>query len=317
MSSVTLPGGVEITEGLSSDPDGEWFSFVMPEGVTESGNVSFVCANGTGKTPGYFNFKAGLILNFDGVGTQGFWGSSNKDDDGNIKPGVSMIYDTDLVDDPAGTGRGKCVPIVPRRLLDEGVSSGKPRVSECWTAGNDDAADDWSRMLDAIPAETPTTDIALQFDVYCPEAWPGTGYVQVNLINNYNFAGIGTDDDNQKNMVAFFVPWIEDGAVAPYQTEGWRTVTIPFASVTSEDSKPSVSGVFGGFYDKTFQDVIDARNSASYRNFGMGFVNTDFTYDGVEVVSEKFTGPSVYLDNWRIVPIKGVTISDYPEDDEE
>lgn len=109
------------------------------------------------------------------------------------------------------------------------------------------------------------------------------------------------------------MPWVEDGEVVPFKTEGWRTVTIPFSSITAEEVKPSVSGVFGGLFDKTFQDIVDARNSASYRNFGMGFVNTDFEMGSLEVVSEKFTGPSVYVDNWRVVNIKGVTISDYPE----
>lgn len=317
VSKVTLPGGVEVTEGLESDDaKGEWFTFVMPDGVTEGGSVSFECANGSGRTPAYFNVTKGLILNFDGVGKQGYWGG--KDDDGNIKAGASMVYDSDLVDDPAGSGRGLCLPIVPQRLLDEGgIASGKPRASECWTAGNDEESDDWSRFFDLIPAETPTTEIAFQFDIYCPEEWSKTGYIQICLFNNFNYSGIKTDDDSEKSHSAFCVPWIEDGEIVPFKTTGWQTLTIPFSSITADGKRPSESNTFGGFYDMTFQDVVDARNAASYRNFGMGFVNTDFTYDGVEVVSEKFTGPSVYTDNWRIVSIKSQQISDYPEDDED
>ena len=66
----------------------------------------------------------------------------------------------------------------------------------------------------------------------------------------------------------------------------------------------------------TFQTVIDDRNAATYRNFGMGFVNTDFSYLDVEVTSAPFTGPEIYIDNWRVVPCKSVVISDYPEDEE-
>ncbi len=318
VKSVTLPDGQVLTEGLASDDkDGEWFSFVMPAECSAGGHVYFEGANGQGATPPYFNYVKGMILNFDGTGAQGSWGSSNKDDEGNIKAGVSMVYPEDLVDDPAQTGRGLCAPIVPKRLLDEGgVASGKPRATEIWTAGNDDAADDWGRMVtgdEFITAETPAAELAFQFDVYAPDAWSGTGYVEVLLINNYNFAGIGSDDDRDGNYTAFCVPWVEDGEVVPFKTDGWRTVTIPFSSITAEEVKPSVSGVFGGLFDKTFQDIVDARNSASYRNFGMGFVNTDFEMGSLEVVSEKFTGPSVYVDNWRVVNIKGVTISDYPE----
>jgi hypothetical protein len=63
--------------------------------------------------------------------------------------------------------------------------------------------------------------------------------------------------------------------------------------------------------------VIDDRNAASYRNFGIGFVNTDFSWNGVDVVSTAFSGPKIYLDNWRVVPCKSYTISDYPSADEE
>lgn len=317
VSKVTLPGDVVITEGIVSDNEtGEWFSFVMPEGVTASGNIAFEGANGVGKSPAYFNFTEGLILNFDGVGAQGSWGG--KDDDGNIEAGASMVFASDLVDDPLASGRGLCLPIVPKRLIDEGgIASGKPRASECWTAGNDEASDDWSRFLSAIPAETSTNEIALQFDVYCPEAWSGTGHIEICLINNFNYAGILSDDDREQNASAYYVPWIQEGQVVPFQNDGWQTVTIPFSDILAEGKRPSESHTFGGFFEKTFQDVIDTRNSASHRSFGMGFVNTDFTYDGVEVVAEKFAGPDIYIDNWRIVPIKSVTISDYPEDDED
>ena len=67
----------------------------------------------------------------------------------------------------------------------------------------------------------------------------------------------------------------------------------------------------------TFQNVIDDRLAATYPNFGMGFVNTNFTLGDFKCESSLFTGPKVYIDNWRIVPCKEFSISDYPEDDEE
>ncbi len=223
--------------------------------------------------------------------------------------GGSMINADDLVEDPYDSGRGKCVQIVPERLLKAGVISGKPRVSECWTAGNDDAADDWSRMYSYIPATTPLTEVALQFDVYVPEAWSGTGHLQISLFNNFNFGGIGSDDDDASNQVAFYVPWIQEGAIVPFSTTGWQTVTIPFSQFNKyatmiEDKESPV-----------FQNVVEDRNAATYRNFGMGFVNTDFTYQDVSITSTAFSS-RIYLDNWRVVPYKTVTISDYPEDEE-
>lgn len=300
-SKVTLPGAIEITE-ITNDEDGEWYSFVMPDGVTESGSIYSEGANGIAATPAYFNYSTAVLLDFDGTGVQGSWSWSETG---------SMIDDTDLVDDPAQSGRGKCVPIVPERLITAGgVAAGKSRVSECWTAGNDEPSDDWSRFYPELPAATPLTDIALQFDIYVPEAWSGSGHIQVSLFNNFNFGGIGSDDDGDNNQVAFYVPWIESGEVVPFVTEGWQTVTIPFsqfnkyATMIENDETP------------TFQLVVDDRNAATYRNFGIGFVNTDFTYEEIEVTSTTFT-TRIYLDNWRIVPCKNIVISDFPDEDEE
>jgi hypothetical protein len=60
--------------------------------------------------------------------------------------------------------------------------------------------------------------------------------------------------------------------------------------------------------------VVEDRLAATYQNFGMGIVNTDFTYQDVEVISTLFN-QEIYVDNWRLVPVKTVTVSDY--DDEE
>ncbi|MDE6122264.1 MAG: hypothetical protein K2F76_03390, partial [Duncaniella dubosii] len=45
-SKVTLPGGIEVTDGIVNDDDGKWFSFVMPSGVTEGGALISESPNG-------------------------------------------------------------------------------------------------------------------------------------------------------------------------------------------------------------------------------------------------------------------------------
>ena len=84
-------------------------------------------------------------------------------------------------------------------------------------------------MTKYIPATTPLTEVALQFDIYVANPWSGTGYIQICLINNFNYAGIGSDDDGANNVVTFYVPWITSGGIVPFSTEGWQTVTIPFS----------------------------------------------------------------------------------------
>lgn len=300
ITKVTLPGAIELTTGIVSDIDGEWFTFVMPDGVTESGSVYSEGANGIAASPAYFNVSSCLVLDFDGNGTQGFWSWSATG---------SMINADDLVNDPLSTGRGKCVQLIPERILtgaNGGVIAGKSRATECWTAGNGNASDDWTRMYNLIPSTTPVTEVAFQFDIYVPEFWSTTGHIEIALYNNFNFAGIGSDDDNGRT--AYYVPYIQDGTVVPFKTSGWVTVTIPFsnfgyyAKQIADDKMP------------TFENVVNDRLAATYRNFGMGIVNTDFKYNGVTITSSLFN-QKIYADNWRVVPCKKIVVSDFNDEE--
>ena len=145
-SKVTLPDGTEITgnaiTNAPEDEDGEWFSFVMPHSIQGYGAITIECANGTAKSAEYFNNDKCMVLNFDGEGSQGFWSWSETG---------SMLGSEDVVDDPLNSGRGKVIDFVPSRLLSNGIAAGKSRATECWTAGNDDPMDDWSRMYSVIP----------------------------------------------------------------------------------------------------------------------------------------------------------------------
>ncbi len=302
-AKVTLPGGIEITN-VESDEDGEWYTFSMPSGVTEGGSIYSEGANGVAATPAYFNNTDCIILDFDGNGSQGYWSWSETG---------SMINADDLVNDPAGTGRGLCVQIVPERLIQNGgIAAGKSRATECWTAGTGNEDDDWTRMFSYIDATTPLTEVALQFDVYVSEAWIGSGHIQICLFNNFNFGGIGSDDDADNKQSAFYVPWIEEGAAVPFTTTGWQTVTIPFSKM----GKYAAAIADKEVTDPTFQTVVDERNAATYKNFGMGFVNTDFTYQGLDV-SAVTCAPRIYLDNWRVVPCATVSISDFNDEEAE
>ena len=72
-TKVTLPGGIEITSGIISDEDGKWYSFTMPDGVTEAGSITSEGANGTAVTPAYFNDFRCFVTDFDGKGELGSW----------------------------------------------------------------------------------------------------------------------------------------------------------------------------------------------------------------------------------------------------
>lgn len=296
VSKVVFPGNVEVTEGITSDVDGEFFTVVVPEGVSEEGGSLLIeCSNGGAYSPAYFNFKKGVILDFDGIGTHGFWGSS-----------TSMIKDEDLEFASIGTeniSQETYVPHRPARIAS--FEAATPRCSEVWTAGND--VDDWRGQLTPyIPATTPLSEVALQFDIFVPEAWSETGFLKICLANGFN-GGEWT------GACYNYVPWIVNGEAEAFQTTGWTTVTIPLNMIYdfSED-------------DFTFEDILAYREASNYKNFGVYFENIDFTLanitgndsDSETEFTSVATSVSVYTDNWRIVSLETPTYSDFPEDEE-
>ncbi len=297
-SKVTLPGGGEVTEitNASDDESGEWFSFVMPANVTSSGSITTEGANGTAISAEYFNNKNCMILDFDGTGTQGYWSWSETG---------SMINANDLVDDPLVSGRGKVCQLIPKRLLETGIVAGKNRATEVWTAGNGNAADDWTNMYTYIPAATLLTDVAFQFDIYVPEEWVNTGYIQINLANNSSFTGYGSSESTSIG-VGYYIPWIKNGSVVSFKTSGWQTVTIPFSEFGKFATEISAGK------SPTFQEMAEYRNSTDYRNFGLAFVNGDLTYSDV-TYDASVSKQLIYVDNFRIVPCKSSVVSDYPD----
>lgn len=296
-TSVTLPSGTVITDGIEYDEeDGTWYSFTMPSGETASGSITSEGANGTAVSPPYFNFNDCYVINFDGLGTLGSWSATYSEDD--------------LVEDPLSSGRGTCVMVVPQSKLDEGgVSAGVSSINGFWTAGNDDSDDDWNRMTDYIDGDLSVDSVALQFDVYVPEDWDLTGQVEITIQNNLSNYGYGSActeySDSYYNQAYAWVPWLdrETGDHEAFNTNGrWETITLPlsnFGNYTNDD------------YDWTFQDVIDDKNAGSYRNFGILFCNPDLEYsDDISYPSSTFC-QEVYMDNFRIVPCMTITVSDY------
>ncbi|MBQ6202784.1 MAG: hypothetical protein IJK46_01660 [Prevotella sp.] len=287
-TKVTLPGGIEISSGIVNDEDGKFYSFVMPAGVTQSGFITSEGANGTAITPAYFNDFNCFITDFDGKGELGSW---------------SATYSSDnLVDDPLNTGRGKVVCFT-------GFDAGSNSL--LWaTAGNDNANDDWgSRMFKFIPAETSAANVAIQFDVYVPENWMGSGQLEISLQNNLSNYGYGSGctkySSQYLNTATVWVPWLnDDGTTTPFTTgPRWQTITIPMTAVGNYD--PSEAP------ETTFQKICDDRNAGSYRNFLILFVNQDLEFsDDIVHKASAFT-QKIYVDNLRVVNTTAFTVSDF------
>jgi hypothetical protein len=296
VSKVVFPGNIEVTGGIESDVDGEFFSVIVPEGVSEDGGSLLIeCSNGGAYSPAYFNFKKGVILNFDGMGQHGYWGSS-----------ASMIKPEDLESTLVGSdnvSQGIYAPHRPARI--ESFAAATTRCSEVWTAGNN--VDNWRAQLTPyIPASTPLDQVAFQFDIFVPEIWQGSGYLKICLVNGFN-------GGEWSGACYNYVPWVVDGKAVPFKTEGWTTVTIPLNKIYSFSEG-----------DFTFNDVLVYREGASWQNFGFYFENNDFKLSNISGNSadseveftSSVTSAKVYTDNWRVVSLATPTYSDFPVDAE-
>ncbi|MGI0106670.1 glycan-binding surface protein [Salinimicrobium sp. WS361] len=288
VSKVVFPGGVEVTEGIAYDEeDGEYFTVTVPEGVSpEGGSIYIESSNGAAYSPAFFHVERGVILNFDGKGAIGEFGNT--------------IRQEQLKSEPIGEGnvsQGTYLPM--RNDTIAAFAAGKNRVAEVFTTGEES----WrSQITSFIPATTPLEEVGFQFDIYVPEPWADAGFIKILLINNFN-GGEWTGG------VYNYVPWIVDGEVVPFETEGWKTVTIPFTEFY----------MFSDGEDYTFGDVLAYREAATYKNFGMFFENSAFTLgqvtgggSDVEFAPSE-TSVQVYTDNWRIVSLETPIITDFPE----
>lgn len=302
---VTLPDGTVVESGITCDEDGKWYSFTVPTSANlgVAGSLTSEGANGTAISPTYFNDFTNFVTDFDGKGELGSWSATYSSDD--------------LVDDPLGTGRGKVAMLVPQSRLDAGGLDAGSNSLLWATAGNDNANDDWSsRMYTTIPKETSAANVALQFDIYCPEPWDGSGQVEFSLQNNLSNYGYGSGctkySSQYMNTATVWVPWFnaEDGTHAAWTTgERWQTVTIPMTAFGNYNPTEAP--------DVTFQKICEDRNSGSYRNFLFLFCNSDLEDEslGVKYPASLFT-QKIYIDNIRVVNNTAIKVNDFNDGEE-
>lgn len=312
-TKVTLPGGIEITSGIISDEDGKWYSFTMPDGVTEAGSITSEGANGTAVTPAYFNDFRCFVTDFDGKGELGSWSATYSSDD--------------LVSDPLATGRGKVAMLVPQVKLDAGGLDAGSNSLLWATAGNDNANDDWSRMFSIIPETTLASNLALQFDIYCPKPWDESGQLEFSLQNNLSNYGWNSDctkfSAQYKNTAAVWIPWLNDDGTHQAFTTGqrWQTITLPlskFGNYNPETAKSDADKATAAA--ATLRQVSDDRNAGSYRNFLFLFVNGDIkTEEGVTPVLNypaKLFTQKIYIDNIRVVNTTAIKVNDFDDNEQ-
>jgi hypothetical protein len=145
---------------------------------------------------------------------------------------------------------------------------------------------DWpTALLSVIDPGTATSAVAVQMDIYVTGEWT-TGAIRMAVADGWGAT--------RYSMV--YQPWY-DKEVVPFENPGcWFTITMPYSD--SDD-----------FADKTFQDVVNQMNAATYKQSGPWFHNIGVT----DVVEPTATSVKIFFDNLRVVPLNTPTFDEFAE----
>jgi hypothetical protein len=283
VTSITFPGDVVVTDGIVSDnEDGKWATVTVPSGITGSGSLLVICANGGVYSPAYFNYKEGVVQNFDNVITFGYIGGEVSDDLNALIP---------------ASGNGPKSQGIYRSLNKDGktvaASDAVSNISKYWMNNSK-----WPPILTAaFPGTTPCDQLAVQMDIYFEGIW-NSGDIRFVVADGYTV--------NSYCMI--YAPWEEGGARVPFVSPGaWFTITLPLSesSLVSDQYTDSKGQNFVG---KTLADLI-ALAAAHWDQSGPHFENGP-----INKVPAEATNINVYFDNIRFVPLNTPAYSDFPDE---
>lgn len=234
IESVTFPGGIVVTDGIVSDEEeGLYFSVPVPSGVSSDGGPLLVMGpNGGAYSPAYFNFRKGLVHNFDEVNNHSW-------SDGRVSANLTAPLPA------AGIGprsQGTYRALNPDGLPIAPSDAPGTSVSRYWINN-----EPWGSILSnsVIPATTSTDLVGVQMDIYVEGQW-----------NSGTIRFVVVDGAGATRYAMVYAPWQDRGGRVPFENPGhWFTVTMPFS-----DS--------GDFEGKTFADVLAGIASATYKQSG-------------------------------------------------
>ena len=277
INKVTFPGNVVVTTDIESDNEkGTYCTLIVPAGITQSGAVLVEGSAGGAYSPRYFNFKEGLYMTDFSNDPHHSWSS-----------GVSGNL-TDIIP-TAGDGPKSQGIYRAYNVNGDLIPAAKVDVGFYWANSGD-----WSTVFteSVIPSTTSTALCGVQMDVYFEGEW-----------NSGTIRFVVADGAGASRYCMLYTPWVVNGRKVEFTNPGgWFTITFPFSN--SPD-----------FDEKSFAEVTNAVNTASYKQWGPHFDNTDITTgSGASLVVLQPSEPTnviIYFDNFRIVPLDVMTYSDY------
>jgi hypothetical protein len=226
VTSVLFPGNIEAATFTSDDEEGTWVKVIVPAGITESGSITVISANGGAYSPAYFNYKEGLIQNFDGVSTQAYI-------DGDVSDDLDVVI-------PA-TGTGPKSQGIYRSLNKDGktiaAAAGANPVAKYWMNNKTK----WPTILNsAIPVSAACEQVAVQMDIYFEGIW-----------NSGNIRFVIADGYGATRYCMLYAPWESGGKRVEFESpKSWFTITLPFSNSSDYD---------GETFDKVLTSIADAK----------------------------------------------------------
>lgn len=237
--NVTFPGGVEATD-YEFAPNGTWLDVVVPNGVVETGDIIITTQAGSNSSgpSATFHDVSGMVCNFDDINPYQWWSAAYTNDQ-ELFPGAigNYVY-----------------------MEADGVVGG----DWAWWEGGRSINLDPVQWVAPANLQEPVGNFALKFDVFVKEEW-SNGTI---LIRN---------DDNW-TYIARYAPWnTESDANEPYQTDGWRTATIPLTEFKTDDgqgsSAPSLNALLGDQGERVIGFMLVNDSDSEIQNFMTAFNN--------------------------------------------
>jgi hypothetical protein len=241
VTQVTFPGGIQGTNISSDDEDGEWVKVTVPAGITESGSVTVIGANGGAYSPAYFNYREGLVHDFDNVQNYS-WGS-----------GIDNTALNDVI--PASGNLPKSQG--GYQVFNANGNLGANGDQRFWL--NSTAI--FSGITGKIPGSTAAGECGMQMDIYVEGAW-NSGIIRFVM----------ADGSGSSRYCMLYRPVYVNDAYSPASFENpgcWFTVTLPFGlsadyegktldDVVASMSAASYKQAGPWFENSGIQDVFDA-----------------------------------------------------------
>ncbi|MDP4151008.1 MAG: glycan-binding surface protein [Bacteroidota bacterium] len=187
VSNISFSGATVSSYHASAD--GTTLAFVVPP-LTAAGPISITTKSGTTTTP--FNVEDntnGVLCNFDNVFTYQWW-SAGLDNNSATYPGNNGQYAILNTNGPLNSNDGS------------------------WWNGGRSINCNGAQWVPVSHLNDPMANWALKFEIDVPSPWSG---VTVYLAHNGDWT-----------YIARYEPWKSpSGAVSPFKTSGWQTVTMP------------------------------------------------------------------------------------------